>query len=195
MINEAEEQFNPPFNNCKFKLCDLPGQCRSEGKCHHPVKLESKAEVYQCPRCATAMEADRTAKPLKAEKQEPAFFVVVDETGSPEYTALWPEFCHEHINTALNEYLIDGVEKWKVVPVYTAPPDRSAEVEFMQGKYEEMLDEWLPQKNRIAELEAVLEKARNLFESERKAISKGGGSHWQLLQCHEQITNIDEVLK
>lgn len=27
---------NPPFDNCKYKICDLPGQCRTEGKCHHP---------------------------------------------------------------------------------------------------------------------------------------------------------------
>lgn len=26
-----------PFNNCQFQHCDLPGQCRAEGKCHHPV--------------------------------------------------------------------------------------------------------------------------------------------------------------
>lgn len=26
-----------PFNNCQFRHCDLPGQCRAEGKCHHPV--------------------------------------------------------------------------------------------------------------------------------------------------------------
>ncbi|BCQ23113.1 hypothetical protein NK8_12380 [Caballeronia sp. NK8] len=25
-----------PFSNCQFRECDLPGQCRSEGKCHHP---------------------------------------------------------------------------------------------------------------------------------------------------------------
>jgi len=25
------------FSNCRFKVCDLPGQCRSEGKCHHPA--------------------------------------------------------------------------------------------------------------------------------------------------------------
>lgn len=28
---------NPPFSNCKFRSCDLPGQCRDEGKCHHPT--------------------------------------------------------------------------------------------------------------------------------------------------------------
>lgn len=27
---------NPPFSNCSFRICDLPGQCRAEGKCHHP---------------------------------------------------------------------------------------------------------------------------------------------------------------
>lgn len=26
----------PPFANCKYQICDLPGQCVSEGKCHHP---------------------------------------------------------------------------------------------------------------------------------------------------------------
>lgn len=25
-----------PFAECKFELCDLPGQCRGEGRCHHP---------------------------------------------------------------------------------------------------------------------------------------------------------------
>jgi hypothetical protein len=34
----------PPFQNCKFKLCDLPGQCRGEGKCHHP-QSHDKNEV------------------------------------------------------------------------------------------------------------------------------------------------------
>lgn len=29
--------YSPPFDNCRYKLCDLPGQCRSEGKCHHPA--------------------------------------------------------------------------------------------------------------------------------------------------------------
>jgi hypothetical protein len=27
----------PPFSNCRFKECDLPGQCAGEGKCHHPA--------------------------------------------------------------------------------------------------------------------------------------------------------------
>ena len=33
---DGESVHTPPFSNCKFDLCDLPGQCRSEGKCHHP---------------------------------------------------------------------------------------------------------------------------------------------------------------
>ena len=54
-------------------------------------------------------------------KQKPVFFVVIDETGAPEYTALWPEFCHEHINNAINEYEIEGASKWKVRSLYAAP--------------------------------------------------------------------------
>lgn len=33
----APEHFKPPFDNCSFRMCDLPGQCRGEGKCHHPA--------------------------------------------------------------------------------------------------------------------------------------------------------------
>lgn len=53
---------------------------------------------------------------------------------------------------------------WKnQIELYTRPqPDLTAEVEFMQGKYEEMLEEWLPQKQRIAELEEAAREARDL---------------------------------
>ena len=39
----AVEQSEPvgdkqtPYSNCQFQICDLPGQCRGEGKCHHPA--------------------------------------------------------------------------------------------------------------------------------------------------------------
>lgn len=33
MEAEASHQ---PFPNCSFVLCDLPGQCEAEGRCHHP---------------------------------------------------------------------------------------------------------------------------------------------------------------
>lgn len=48
-----------PFGNCEFRICDLPGQCRSEGKCHHPRKLTDadRAEI-----CSAALEeASRAA--------------------------------------------------------------------------------------------------------------------------------------
>ncbi len=32
-----------PFSNCSFELCDLIGQCKSEGKCHHPLKISAQA--------------------------------------------------------------------------------------------------------------------------------------------------------
>lgn len=32
-----------PFPNCKFRECDLPGQCRGEGRCHHPVSGDRDA--------------------------------------------------------------------------------------------------------------------------------------------------------
>jgi hypothetical protein len=35
---------NAPFANCQFRECDLPGQCRSEGKCHHPTERPAAAD-------------------------------------------------------------------------------------------------------------------------------------------------------
>lgn len=40
----------PPFDNCRFKLCDLPGQCRIEGKCHHPRSTPETPAGVMVPR-------------------------------------------------------------------------------------------------------------------------------------------------
>lgn len=39
-----------PFENCQFRNCDLPGQCKAEGKCHHPRAAVSPAtaEPREC---------------------------------------------------------------------------------------------------------------------------------------------------
>lgn len=42
-----------PFANCQFRICDLPGQCKAEGKCHHP-------------RAAVAPPADKIIQHLEA---------------------------------------------------------------------------------------------------------------------------------
>jgi hypothetical protein len=41
----AERHFKPPFDNCSFRMCDLPGQCRGEGKCHHPASAPVAGEA------------------------------------------------------------------------------------------------------------------------------------------------------
>lgn len=41
------ENKNPPYDNCSYKVCDLPGQCISEGKCHHPKEnVERKSQTH-----------------------------------------------------------------------------------------------------------------------------------------------------
>lgn len=37
----------PPFANCRYRQCDLPGQCRDEGSCHHPASGERSADDAQ----------------------------------------------------------------------------------------------------------------------------------------------------
>jgi hypothetical protein len=34
-----------PFDNCQFQTCDLPGQCASEGQCHHPDTKDQQAVI------------------------------------------------------------------------------------------------------------------------------------------------------
>ncbi|MFM9932088.1 hypothetical protein, partial [Achromobacter xylosoxidans] len=41
----AARHFKPPFDNCSFRMCDLPGQCRGEGKCHHPENAAPQASA------------------------------------------------------------------------------------------------------------------------------------------------------
>jgi hypothetical protein len=47
---QAEQQdTNPPFANCSFRICDLPGQCRGEGKCHHPkAEQQGDGAKHEC---------------------------------------------------------------------------------------------------------------------------------------------------
>lgn len=42
LAESAQSTLNPalPFSNCQFRICDLPGQCRSAGRCHHPARVE-----------------------------------------------------------------------------------------------------------------------------------------------------------
>lgn len=54
---------NAPYENCKFELCDLPGQCKGEGKCHHPMKATPPADAALltdgvCPHCAKIVGVD-----------------------------------------------------------------------------------------------------------------------------------------
>jgi len=56
----------PPFSNCKFELCDLPGQCRSEGKCHHPAATPDGEAVA----CSAVIEQVREACKAACERQD-----------------------------------------------------------------------------------------------------------------------------
>ncbi|WP_369067442.1 hypothetical protein [Burkholderia gladioli] len=40
-----------PFSNCRFRNCDLPGQCKAEGKCHHPIAAVSPATADRICTC------------------------------------------------------------------------------------------------------------------------------------------------
>ncbi|WP_419204224.1 hypothetical protein [Bordetella trematum] len=50
----AKVDHTPPYSNCSFRLCDLPGQCRGEGKCHHPAPAAAEHSPVgdeRCKRC------------------------------------------------------------------------------------------------------------------------------------------------
>jgi hypothetical protein len=46
---EAVANKQTPYTNCQFQICDLPGQCRMEGKCHHPAYLAAPQQAISRP--------------------------------------------------------------------------------------------------------------------------------------------------
>jgi hypothetical protein len=60
-----------PFPNCRFRECDLPGQCRSEGKCHHPAIPQAASQP----------------KSLTVQK---ICDIWLEQTGTPEVDAPYP---------------------------------------------------------------------------------------------------------
>jgi hypothetical protein len=42
--SQPAESNQTPFANCQFRICDLPGQCRAEGECHHPVAQPAESK-------------------------------------------------------------------------------------------------------------------------------------------------------
>lgn len=110
-------------------------------------------------------DPDLAVPKAQAEKQEP----VKDE---PVAWALQMPDGLRQIWLSKDSPFNAAVARWpeayagaKQVALYTRPqPDLTAEVEFMQGKYEEMLEEWLPQKQRIAELEEAAQQARDALQ-------------------------------
>jgi hypothetical protein len=66
-----------PFSNCRFRECDLPGQCQDEGKCHHPAVPAANGSVpvawmttYECPPTTTVrLLADMSERQHKYVRQ------------------------------------------------------------------------------------------------------------------------------
>ena len=80
----SAEHFTPPFGNCSFRMCDLPGQCRGEGKCHHPSDAAPQAS-----------EAVRDAGPAASEdadqKMREVLQWIVDDAASGGVAKLRPQ--------------------------------------------------------------------------------------------------------
>lgn len=66
-----------PYANCEFSICDLPGQCLSEGRCHHPRKCtlncrsteDCEEAGYPC-RKETEMDIADRKREVKAEVEK-----------------------------------------------------------------------------------------------------------------------------
>jgi hypothetical protein len=62
--------------------------------------------------------------PLEQWQNKPVAWLVMDESGYVQHAASWRDAAHEHINDAINEHDLVCARTWRVVPVYTAPPQR-----------------------------------------------------------------------
>jgi len=43
-------EHSAPYSNCRFRICDLPGQCLDEGECHHPAVPAALAQQFAAPK-------------------------------------------------------------------------------------------------------------------------------------------------
>lgn len=59
-----------PFPNCQFRECDLPGQCRAEGRCHHPVAAQPQAAPSVCKLCNASGDGTPCAYPTEINRQQ-----------------------------------------------------------------------------------------------------------------------------
>lgn len=130
VVKPSPEHFKPPFGNCSFRMCDLPGQCRGEGKCHHPAgapvadrqRLRELVDVvWNEATESTAVPdtpwADRMIDkvfpslaanpPVAGEAQKPVRWMMVERRmhSEPEYTQADPSGIYESV----------------YVPLYAAP--------------------------------------------------------------------------
>jgi hypothetical protein len=46
VIAEIESNVSSTPFQCRFKICDLPGQCKIEGKCHHPISKDDSSLLF-----------------------------------------------------------------------------------------------------------------------------------------------------
>jgi hypothetical protein len=112
-----------PFSNCQFRECDLPGQCRSEGKCHHP-------------RAAGASEGQAVGFMMKHKTGMDIGFAWKQD--DPKFSADWiriPLYLHHSAEIAALRQRIAGMEK-------DASGDRAAALERLRGFMAAYQEEW-----------------------------------------------------
>lgn len=61
----------------------------------------------------TTDEARAAWRGWKAATSQPRVWLVIDDAGQPQFSAGWPQACHEHINEAL-AMDIDEARAWHV---------------------------------------------------------------------------------
>lgn len=79
----------------------------------------------------------------------------------------------------------------EISAIITKMPDDEKQA-LLAMDYTPVAQDTLKQQN--AELVKALTEVKWWFEAERKSISKGNGSQWSMLQCTEQIENIDAAI-
>ena len=84
------------MSEAKCELCGEPMPAGEEMFKFHGYSYSGK-----CPK-----------PPIEKVKRE--YWLVLDDEGDVMHAARYELACHEHINEAINEYKVDGAEKWIV---------------------------------------------------------------------------------
>jgi hypothetical protein len=117
-----------PYSNCRFRICDLPGQCKGEGKCHHPAVQQAQEPVTPAQALSLAEEWEGQAGGQLAPQLTTNEIAGMLEQFATDRTKDWPQWMRDNSHVATASFPVRG----KPAPKQAEPrlPEFFAQYEY-----------------------------------------------------------------